>query len=73
LVGQSLAACAEDGEVGALDVVHPQLDPVGVAEVELGQVAMQVGFADVKIHAVNPALENGEIPFGGVGVPIVSE
>jgi hypothetical protein len=39
-VGRPLAFGADDGEVGALNVVHPQLDPAGVAEIELGQISV---------------------------------
>jgi len=66
-IGQPLAASAHDREGGALDVVYPELDPVGVAEIELGQVAVKVGFADVEIHTVNAPLQDGEVTLVGGG------
>jgi len=62
-VGQPLAFGADDGEVGALPVVNAQFDPVRVAEIELGQVAVQMGFRHLEVDAVDAALEDAEVAF----------
>src|ERR1700733_5103600 len=67
-IGQPFAASAHDRQVGALDIVHAQLDAVGVAEIEFAQVAVQVGFADVEIHAIDAPLQDGEIPLHSISV-----
>jgi len=49
------------------NVVNAQFDPVGIAEVEFGKVAVQAGFADERIYVVDAALHDREITFDGVG------
>jgi hypothetical protein len=45
-IGQALAASSFDRAAGALGIVDPELDAVRIAEIELGEVAMQMLFAD---------------------------
>ena len=40
-----------------------------VAEIELGGVAVQMGFGNVVIRSDDPALEDREVIFDRVGVP----
>ena len=47
---------AFDHAHGAGFVVHAELDPVVVAEIELGKVAVQVLFLAVLVHALHAAL-----------------
>ena len=56
LVGQPLALGAYDRKVGALGVVHAQLDAVRISKIELAQVAFKVGFGEVEVHAENARL-----------------
>ena len=70
-IGQPLPLGALDSQVVASDIVDAQLDAVGVAEVELGQVAVQMGFADVEVAAIDAALEDREVAFEGVGISLV--
>ena len=38
------------------------------AEIELGQIPMQMSLAHMLVHAVNPALQDREIALDGVGI-----
>jgi hypothetical protein len=67
-VGQPLADDASDRALGARYVINAELCAVAVTEIKLGQIAMQMGFADVEVAAVNPALEDREEPLDGIGV-----
>jgi hypothetical protein len=68
-IRQPLALGANKGAIGTGQVINPECDPVVVAEIELGRVAMQVSFGDVEIATVDAALENREEVFNGVGMP----
>ena len=68
-IGQPLALGADNRAVGARLVIDAERDPVVVAEIELGRVAMQMRLADVEIAAVDPALEDREEVFDRVGMP----
>ena len=43
-VSEALAARSFNRQIGALHVVNTELDPIGVPEIELVQVAVQMGF-----------------------------
>ena len=43
---------------------------MAVAEIKLGQIAVQVGFADVLVFTVNSALQDREKTFNGIGVDV---
>jgi hypothetical protein len=47
LIGEALPFDPAQGFVGADLVIDPETDAVGVAEVELGEIAAKTGFADV--------------------------
>jgi hypothetical protein len=64
-IGQALAADAAQGFVGAHRIVHAKAGTVGIAEIELGKVADEVGFGHVNECAVDPALQDREVVFGG--------
>lgn len=49
-------------------VVHAQRRTVGIPEVELSQIAVQMLLAAVQIDALHAALEDAERAFDGVGV-----
>src|SRR5262249_18444742 len=57
-IRQSLADDAANRELGAFLVINTKGDPVAVAEIELGQIPMQVLFRDVEIAPVYAALED---------------
>jgi hypothetical protein len=57
-IGQAFATRSFDRAAGALGVVNPELDAVRISEIELGEVAMQMLFADVLIDAVDTSLED---------------
>ena len=47
-----------DCAAGALGVIDPELDAVRIAEIEFGEVAVQMGLTTMLIDARHPALEN---------------
>ena len=66
-IGKATALCALQGTRGAGNVIHAKFFAVAVAEIELGQIAVKVRFADMLIHAINAAFEDREKAFDGVG------
>src|ERR1700744_1472538 len=72
-IGEALATGAGKQSVGPLDVLAAHCRAVGEAEVELPQVALQVGFRDVLIDAVQPSLEDREIAFNAIGGDIAPD
>ena len=72
LIREPLAFGTLEDAGGPVGVVHTELDPVVVPEVELGKVAVQVGFAHVLIDAVDAALQDGEEALGSVGVNVAA-
>jgi len=71
-VGQPPALSAFERQRGALHVVNAQPFPVAVSEIELAQIAVQVRFADVLVHAVHAAFEDREETFDGVGMGVTA-
>src|SRR4051794_19051219 len=67
-IGQALADHAQQRCISTRRVVHAQSDAVGVAELELREVAVQVLLAAVLVDACHSALEQAERSFDGVGV-----
>ena len=70
-VGKTLARESLDRPIGASEIIEPGLDPVAVAEIELGQIPLQVGLAHMLLNAIDAALQDGEIAFDGIGVSVV--
>jgi hypothetical protein len=71
-VSQPLADDAADRTLGPLYIVNTESDSVAVAEIEFCQIAVKVFFADVLIDAIDPALQDGEVIFGGIGGSIAA-
>ena len=71
-VGEALAPEAFQRSLGTRHVVYAQPFAVAVAEVEFGQIPMQVGFADMEVAAGDTPLENAEIVLDGVGVSLAA-
>src|ERR1700680_4393873 len=71
-VSQSLADDAAQRPTGTLDIINAKSDALVVPEIELGQIPFQMFFADVVVHADNPAFKDREITFYGVGVRIAA-
>ena len=69
-IGQPLAFDAEQRAFGASSVVNAEFDAIGVAEIELGEIAVKVLFAAMLIDADHAALEDAEIALDGVGVDL---
>ena len=64
--GQARADDTTKGAIGPGLIVNTELDAIGIAEIELGKVAMQMIFAAMLVNPAHPALEDGEEAFGAV-------
>lgn len=73
LISQPLTNNTFNGGLGPLLVINSKLRPRVVAEIELREIAMQMGLADVVERANDPALEEREVAFGGVGVRFATD
>jgi hypothetical protein len=68
-IGQALTLRALQGEIASGEIVDAERYPVIVTKIKLCRVAMQVGFADVEIAAIDAALEDRKEVFDRVGMP----
>src|SRR3546814_13367573 len=66
-LGEALALDAFQGLVHALHVLDTKGSALVVAEIELRQIALQVGRANMVVGAIDAALEQGEVAINGVG------
>jgi hypothetical protein len=71
-LSEPLADYAANCAIGALYIVDAERDPVAVAEIEFGEIAVKVFLADVLIDAVDSALQDREVIFGGIGRDIAA-
>lgn len=55
-IGEPLAFDALKEFGGTRGVINAELDAVAVAEIELGEIAVQVSLADRMVGSVDPAL-----------------
>jgi hypothetical protein len=44
-IGEPLPFGTNDRQIGTRHVIDPELDPIGIAEIEFGQIPVQMGFA----------------------------
>lgn len=72
-IGKAPSPSVLKDQIGAGFVVHTELHPVTVAEVELRQIPVEMGFRDVLVNAVDAALEDAEVTLNGVGVDIAPD
>src|SRR5262249_1684881 len=66
-IGEAVADDAFNFAFGALHIVTPARNSVGVPAIELRKIAVEVFFLTVLVDALHAALENREIAFGGIG------
>src|ERR1051325_10164381 len=71
-IGEPLAGCATDPQPGPLDVIEAELDAMRIAEIKLGQIAVQVRGRDMMVGADHAALEDREIALNRVGVGVAA-
>src|SRR3546814_14591144 len=64
-IGEALALDAFQGLVHALHVLDTKGSALVVAEIELRQIALQVGRANMVVGAIDAALEQGEVAING--------
>ena len=67
-IGEAFAYDTLHGASGTLNIIYAKPNAIGIAEIELGSVAVQMLFAAMLIDAFHAALENRIIVFDGVGV-----
>src|SRR5262249_32802388 len=73
LIGEPLARCSGHGAGGALYVVNPKLRAVVEPKVELREVTVDMLLINVLVDADQPALEDREETFKGVGVRVATD
>ena len=71
-IGEALADDALHGQRGALYVVYAQRNAIGIAEVKLAQIPVQVLLFAVLVDALHTAFENRIETFNGVGADDVA-
>src|SRR6478672_8242737 len=64
-IGQTLANDAFQCALGALHIIYAKPDPIGIAEIELRKITVQMLLAAMLVHTQHAALENRVIPFKG--------
>jgi hypothetical protein len=57
---------AAQREFSARHIIYAELRAIGIAEIKLGEIAVQVTFATMLIDALHAALEDAEITFNRV-------
>ncbi len=67
LVRQTLADDSTQRPICTLFVIDTPRHAVGIAEIELRQIAVQVLLAAMLVHALHAALENAVVAFNRVG------
>ena len=67
-IGDALAADARQGASGSAAIVNAVRNTVAIAELKLGEAAMQVLLAAMLIHALHAVLEDGECSLDRVRV-----
>ena len=71
-IRQPLPFDADKGDVGSGCIIKSKRDSIIVSKIELREIPFQVLLADVMINTINPALQDREISFNGVGVRIAT-
>jgi hypothetical protein len=66
-IGEPLPFDAQQRALGAGGVINPKLDAIGVAKIELREIAVKVLFAAVLINPDHAALEDAVKTLNGVG------
>ena len=65
-IGQPLANDTTQCTGCTLYIIHPERNPLVVAEIELREITLQVLLADVMIDTVYTALKDREVAFNGI-------
>jgi hypothetical protein len=68
-IGEPLSDNTLDDLVGTRRIVNAKRNPLVVAEIELGEIAVQVLLADMVIGADDAAPQDREIALDRIGVP----
>jgi hypothetical protein len=72
-ISKPFADAAAQCPIGTLKIIDSERDAIGIPEIELGEIAMQVLLADVLIDAIDPALKDREEVFRGISVGIAAD
>src|SRR3954471_18202723 len=71
-IGEPLSNDAAQHAAGAFYVINTERDALIVAEIELGEIPLQVLLADVMVDAVDTALQYREVALNGIGVGVAA-
>jgi hypothetical protein len=71
-ISQPLPFDANQGAVGARNVVNAKANTIGVSEIELCEIAVQVLLATVLIDALQAALKDAVVTLNGISVNLVA-
>jgi hypothetical protein len=66
-IGQPLADCTLNRAGGTLNVIYAEPNAVGIAEIELAQISVQMFFTAMLVDALHAALEDRIVALNGVG------
>ena len=69
-IGEPLTLHAHKGNVGTAHVINSKPFAVRIPEIELGQVALQMRFADMEVATSDASFEDGKVIFYSVGVGV---
>src|SRR5258708_2490030 len=73
LVSQALSNDSSDDPLSALNIVNSKRYAVGISEIEFGQIAMQMRFANMEVASVNTPLQSRIVSLDCVGVRIAPD
>lgn len=68
MIGEALASCTLQRDESAGAVIDADRDTIRVAEIEFGQIAVQMVFGAMLVNALHAALEDRIVAFHGVCV-----
>src|SRR3546814_7994323 len=72
-IGDALSSDTLQGNIGALSIFNTAGAAVGVTEIKLRQIAVQMLLAAMLVDAAHPTFEDREKAFNGVGVDIATD
>ena len=72
VIGEPLAFDAEQSAGGASSIINAKLDAIAIAEIELGEIAVQMPLVTMLVDASHPALEHREETLDRIGVHVAA-
>ena len=72
-IRETLALYTQESLRRTFSIGHAKLGAIVVTEIKFRQIALQMGFADVVIDAIDATLENREVTFDRIAVRVVAD